>query len=251
MDDALRVQGWRWRLNQNRPPISTATRVGGAARAALMSRASRLGQQSLPDVFHHGGDDPSHPHAFYLSEDEDGDGQIDHVLVYTSAGITEDWIVQALTQVEALIIDRVHIPLSPDWMGRRAAGGLFGPAREWRGLTPYVTPKWRLTSTGKERPRFTPEAQLRDEIKKRGGLPEIVSIHWSPCAWAGEQLAFANAFELPRGRNRPPSTWRGLNSPPKDAVAAFPTIVFSEPAWGPLAFGFGAHLGLGLLVPLS
>lgn len=39
--------------------------------------------------------------------------------------------------------------------------------------------------------------------------------------------------------------------PPSDAVASFPTISFAEPVFGPLAFGFGAHFGLGQLVPVE
>jgi hypothetical protein len=39
--------------------------------------------------------------------------------------------------------------------------------------------------------------------------------------------------------------------PPSDAVGAFAEVVFPEPVCGPLAFGFGAHFGLGLMAPVE
>jgi len=61
----------------------------------------------------------------------------------------------------------------------------------------------------------------------------------------GDDLVMASSFEMER--------WKGGAglSPPGDAVAAFPKITFPEPVMGPLAFGYGAHFGLGQLVPIE
>lgn len=42
---------------------------------------------------------------------------------------------------------------------------------------------------------------------------------------------------------------RSLDMPPPDCEAGFVRLEFPDPVVGPLAFGFGAHFGLGLLVP--
>jgi CRISPR-associated protein Csb2 len=39
----------------------------------------------------------------------------------------------------------------------------------------------------------------------------------------------------------------GLHAP--DWSLGFPELAFAAPVCGPLAFGFGAHFGLGLFVP--
>jgi CRISPR-associated protein Csb2 len=125
-------------------------------------------------------------------------------------------------------------------MSPRIDGGPFGPAIEWHGMTPYVTPRHRLTKTGKERPNFTIEAQLRSELEQQGfAQPEI---KFSPSRWSEAGLLLASSFSLARMHDK---------KPPVDAVAAFPLIKFDEPVSGPLAFGYGGHFGLGQLLPVQ
>lgn len=217
-------------------PATEAVLLGRAARAALLASADALGLSRLPDAFHHHGPDGSHAHAFYLPEDADGDGALDHILIFAEAGI-EPPVVRALANVERLSLGRRRVVVTPNWMGARLAGGMFGPALTWQAITPYVTPKWRLSKTGRERPQFAPEVQLTTEIVARG-LPPPVAIEWQPSN-AG---VFANDFAVT-------GPGKIAARPPRDAVAAFPKLHFSEPVWGPLAFGFGAHFGLGVLLP--
>ncbi len=243
-----RVQAWRWRIASGRPSVQTALHVGVAARAALMNRVAAKGSAHLPAAFHHAGTESQHGHAFYLAEDADSDGLIDHVLVFAETGI-DGWLIGALASIDELKAAGKRIRLAPDWMGRRGEGGLFGPARSWRAATPFVTPKWRLSKTGRERPRFTPEAQLRAEVEARGLLAPS-AIDWAACAWAGEALRPANTFKVHRS-GRTPDRREITVGPPADAVASFPTLTFAVPVWGPLAFGYGAHFGLGLLTPVE
>jgi CRISPR-associated protein Csb2 len=97
-----------------------------------------------------------------------------------------------------------------------------------------------LTKTGKERADFTPEAQLISEMAKRR-LPAPAAISWQAYTYVGDNLVLASAFVTRKFKGDPP---------PGDAVAAFPTVEFSEDVVGPLAFGYGAHFGLGQLIPL-
>jgi CRISPR-associated protein Csb2 len=233
---------WRWRLVERRPPTTLALLVGEAVRAALIASARRGGMERLPDDFHHGRDTP-----FWLPEDEDCDGLIDHVVVYSRAGIPAE-LLPALARTDALFIDRERYALAASEMGARAGGRLFGPARSWRATTPFVTRLWRhgrrrdkarsRVRMGKLRPDMTPEAQLQREIVMRG-LPAPNLLAWAPAVWLDEALCPPQAFAL-RRRNA---------EPPGDAVAGFPVLRFQEPQCGPMAFGFGSHFGLGLLVP--
>jgi CRISPR-associated protein Csb2 len=116
---------------------------------------------------------------------------------------------------------------------------LFGPARCWRAATAYVTPLWQTRKPGAEvRNRRAPDNQLAQEIVSRG-LPAPVAIDWAtgiacPAGPIGPQ-----GFVVAAGKRRPPGDWS----------LGFPAVTFREPVWGPLALGFGAHFGLGLLVP--
>ena len=237
--DHLYPQGWRWRVDGERPPITMALPFGLACRKALGVAARRQGMERLPDFFHGpvaGAE--AHRHAHWLAEDADGDGLIDHMLVFAEAGLSPP-LVRALASAA---LPRSHewgaTSLEPQWMGARGPGGLFGPARSWRGLTPYVTPRWR-TREGVERKRDHPEAQLLGELEKRG-WPRPVNLAFFPIRETEYGDLASHAFLLERERRRPPG----------DAVAAFLALDFDEPVWGPAAFGYGAHFGLGLLAPV-
>jgi len=59
-------------------------------------------------------------------------------------------------------------------------------------------------------------------------------------ACVGDGFLPASAFVTQR---------RNEQRPRSDAMAGFPRGTFLTPVSGPMAFGFGAHFGLGLLVP--
>ena len=97
--------------------------------------------------------DPSHRHAFWLSEDADGDGRIDHVSVYIAGGISRE--VQArldrITQLWLPPKQRSDEDAKPgtvkEWrlalegFGRPAdfAGArIFSASRSWRSVTPFL-----------------------------------------------------------------------------------------------------------------
>ena len=233
-----KAQAWAWRLDRIRPPIAATLSVAEAIRGALSYLSQELGAGALPEAFH-GERGSDHSHAFWLPADEDVDGLIDHIWVFAEVGLPAT-VVALLARIDHFRLHGEAISLSPLWLSPRIAGGLFGPALVWTAMTPYVTPRWRLTKTGKERAEFSIEAQLRDEIARRP-LPAPTEVTWSPSRWTEQGVLLASAFSFER---------RAKGGPPADAVASFPTVAFPEPVVGPLAFGFGAHFGLGQLMPM-
>jgi CRISPR-associated protein Csb2 len=230
-------QGFRWRLDGDLPPLHAALRVGEAVRNAVYTGADSAGLMPLPDWFH-AADDAGHSHAHWLPEDEDGDGRIDHLLLFCERGLPEG-LAPVLAEGGEVWLGRLgEFRLLPDWMGRRAPGALFGPALGWASLTPFVTTRWR-TRRGRERRGETAEEQILREAESRG-LPAVVRLDTSGAVAAGARSIAATRFLIETRDRRPP----------EDAAVLAVRIVFARPVWGPLALGFGSHFGLGLFAPL-
>jgi CRISPR-associated protein Csb2 len=244
MRSADRLRFWSWRLEPASPPLAMALPVGYALRAAALDAAAGIGLDRLPDTLHDSGPEGGHRHAYWLSEDRDRDGVIDHVTVYAEAGFDPD-AVRALRGVTELCLEQARFRLVSAEAGVRREGGLFGPTATWTAATPFVTRLWRLTKTGKERADFTPSAQVLREIReletcaRTRRLPDPVAIAWLPAVTLGSRLAAPTDFVLATEMARPNG----------DAMAAFPLVTFAAPVAGPIALGYGAHFGLGLLLP--
>jgi CRISPR-associated protein Csb2 len=237
-------------LGRNPFLIEQALRLGEAARAAVFRAAERSGFWPLPDSLHHS-DNPSHGHAYYLPEDADEDGAIDHVVMFVERGLP-DGLVPALAETHDIALRGIgRWQLAPDWMGRRGAGGLFGPARRWVAATPFVTMRWRSRKRGGEqREKDSVERQLLGEIarlavpSKLPRLPAPVAFGIADTIMRGETpprsvAAFETRFSNDRLNARRPA----------DAAAVAAEVLFPDPVWGPLALGFGCHFGLGLFEP--
>jgi CRISPR-associated protein Csb2 len=235
---------WSWRLEPAGPTLGMAPPLGYALRAAVLQAAAGVGLDRLSDSLHNSGPEGGHRHAHWLSEDRDRDGAIDHVTVYAESGIGAN-DARALQATSGLRLEQAEFRLLPAEAGARRAGGLFGPATMWTAATPFVTRLWRLTKTGKPRAGFTASAQVVREIgelencDRERRLPDPVGVAWLPVAAVGDGLATAADFVLAADGARPNG----------DAVAGFPLVAFAEPVAGPIAIGYGAHFGLGLLVP--
>jgi len=70
------------------PRVEDTVRMGEWLRAATMSQAKKLlGENAVPPLISGHGlpDDNRHEHAFWLPEDADGDGKIDHLIVHIPA----------------------------------------------------------------------------------------------------------------------------------------------------------------------
>ena len=199
-----------------------------------------LGEQAIPSVLAgHGPVDPAHGHAFFLPEDADGDGRIDHIIVHAAAGFPpECWrVFEDLRKLRRR--DGAEWRMALEGVGEARifaqASPLLRLSQYWQSTTPYLYP-WYC------KPSLTIDDQIRKECRLRGWsdpltiepLPDEISIY---------------------GRLRRPvhfhrfRTKRGLVQP--DTRGSFWRLTFAEPVSGPVALGFGCHFGLGLFQAIS
>ncbi len=236
------------------PAIEQAVRIGEWARMGAMGRAKwELGEGAIPwQISGHGTPEGNrHGHAFFLPEDADGDGRVDHLIIHIPAGLDGrmEKVLRRLSYLKDREGNRIQLMFeglgSVELLGKSSP--LLGRAREWRSVTPYLYP-WHL----KLKKSFTPmeraaeaqrqiQAQLLRECRQRG-LPEPSSIEMlDELSVAGRRL---RPVHFHRFRNK-----RGLVQP--DRLGRFLRLRFPEPVSGPLALGFGCHFGLGLFIPYS
>lgn len=199
-----------------------------------------------------------HAHAHYLATDENGDGRIDHIIVYAARGF-DAHDLEALGSLHKLYRHgETHTVFAvlvghggvEDFrergpVGDRDVATLLRRSRRWRSVTPFVLPRFATRGAGKRpRPRDMPIEQLKREARLRG-LPEI--IRWR----SGDDTDELKGYTA---KNRPLVRWlefetRRSNSSTGYGVAGF-EIEFAEEVSGPLALGFGSHFGLGLFEAL-
>jgi CRISPR-associated protein Csb2 len=186
-------------------------------------------------------DDPAHAHAFFLPEDADGDGLIDHLIVYCRHGfsgearrrldrLTRLWLAHGRADKEGdrgrkewrLALEDIA---SPGAFGGVSA--LLRPSRTRTSVTPYLMP-WHAKRS------FGVVEQITREIERRGNFPAVANVT------IPDQIALSKrAAKFRRVRSR-----HGLSQP--DTLGCFATLTFAEPVVGPLALGFACHYGLGL-----
>jgi CRISPR-associated protein Csb2 len=204
--------------------------------------------------------DPAHAHAFYLPEDADGDGLIDHVIVYCRLGfsdaarlcldrLTKLWIEHGRADEEGergrkewrVALEDIASPFA------FAQSRLLKPSTIWDSATPYLK-----TRFDKQRPKSfevlieTYREQIAGEWRRRfPGVPgpSIEALldpgtasrfaKLGPSKTARSPLAFARTRK-----------WRGGRQP--DTSGGFFRLTFEKEIAGPIALGWGAHFGLGM-----
>lgn len=219
------------------PRIEDAVRIGEVVRLAAIRQADRLDGQVPPALSGHDlSRDEGHAHAFYLPEDADGDGHIDHVLVYARGGLPREAVL-ALGRIRRLWLGdggEWRVVLEGSAEAAPALGSRYcveQPRRTWRSATPYLRP-WHVKK------HFDVAEQVARECELR---------HFPP-----PRVEPIPAVRI-RGRERRPVHFhrfrskRGLAQP--DTRGAFLRLTFPEPVGGPIALGFACHFGLGLFVP--
>lgn len=174
-----------------------------------------------------------HGHAFYLPEDVEDDGHIDHILVYAKDGLCVqsrrmlDWLTRLWNrdgnEWQVLLENIASAEAFKD------DSALIGKTKTWVSVTPYLHP-WFAKR------KFTVEDQFHRECRERG-LPDI------------EELSPIRTIKV-KDRERSPihfhrfRTKHGITQP--DTHGSFWQITFDKPVTGPLALGFGCHYGLGV-----
>lgn len=266
-----KIQAVRYALDSKPlPAITTAFDVGDVARQAIMSLHGNHGTPSwrFSGRGASGHLTGGHRHAFYLATDDDDDGRIDHLTVWSPTPFSDDEL-EALGRLRRLWDGRRELEIDLMMLGsftteqlvKHDPGGYFGPAQRWESVTPYM-----LTRHPKRyrdgRPKVNehgqqvdgPEDQIRREWDLRRlqepSLPELEAI--SPKAH------HAVGYRLRRDGGDGPRRirWleyrrrrRGGGQPAMQQGLGF-TLEFAAPVPGPLALGYGCHFGLGLFRPV-
>ncbi|PSR24353.1 MAG: type I-U CRISPR-associated protein Cas5/Cas6 [Sulfobacillus thermosulfidooxidans] len=226
-----------------RPRVQQTLTVTELFRSALMRQLDDVMGQIPWTISGHIGTGPAqgHRHAYFLPEDADNDGRIDHLVLYVPSGISDE-VIRALGRIRFLksyASDRVW-PVYFEGAGEvedfSGVSALVGPAATWRSLTPYLHP-WHQKKHGK----FGPHEQLQRELLLQKAFPAVEQLSRLPAMTLGGHTVYAVEFRKQRpGKNEGP-----------DRVGSFWEVQFSEAILGPLGLGRGAHHGLGTFVALA
>ena len=239
-----------------RPLASDALRWGELARTCAMAMYGRQNGGGRSKML--SGKDAAgkplkgHPHAFYVPTDEDGDGRLDHLTVWTPGGLNQREF-RAVVSVKTLKPSGPREPVQLVYQAHgsleefAAVSPLFGMSRHWRSLTPYVLTrhvKYRGPK-GAKRIVDSPEEQIRREISlrfpKRPSLADVKILE-ARDAIRPMREGFSSGF-------RPFDFRKYRQGGPKGGGAFNFELEFEEVVCGPLLLGFACHYGLGIFVP--
>lgn len=227
------------------PPKARALPQAELLHRALVARLAAQGAVSAcPELT--GKDEDGKPleghrHAHILPVDLDGDGHLDHILLYAPMGFGGA-AQEAIRSVRRTFTKggvgdlRLAFVGQGDLVDLRRLGqpfdegvtALLGPpsgSRVWRSHSPFVPPRHL-----KRRGANTLAGQLLAELRSR----DLCAAEVEVLPWTAETLSLRHAVRV---RTRRP--------PPADTGFAI-RLVFEAPTPGPLALGYGSHYGLGL-----
>ncbi|MXZ47820.1 MAG: type I-U CRISPR-associated protein Cas5/Cas6 [Candidatus Dadabacteria bacterium] len=180
----------------------------------------------------------SHSHAFWLPEDTDGDGWIDHITVYAPEGLSTDVRVK-LDRLTRLWINGFEWRLALEGFGNPEdfsdSSKILGTGRVWVSITPFL-------ATGHLKSQGYP-SEVKRLLKRREILPEHlvddVQIEVLPSIRIGGADRRTAYFHRFRSQGQEKQT---------DSQGALLRLNFPEPINGPLCLGYACHFGLGLFV---
>ncbi|MCL6598693.1 MAG: type I-U CRISPR-associated protein Cas5/Cas6 [Alicyclobacillus macrosporangiidus] len=187
-----------------------------------------------------------HEHLFLLPEDADGDGRIDHVVLYAPVPFSRE-VVRAIGQIRRLYTPSWWPGPSREWSvyleGMFSSSSvpddmtpLMGVSQVWVSVTPYLHP-WHSKRNG----RFGAKEQITKELRLRG-LPEPVRIE------AIEAVEIRGTLVRPHRFRRLRHTKRQYLP---DMRGSFWRLEFDTPVSGPIALGSNCHFGMGLFKPVQ
>lgn len=200
-------------------------------------QASSQATRSLLGTVDRRRQDTNHQHAHVLPLDLDGDGRLEHILVWAPAGFDAD-AQRVLRGVRKTYMKGGAGELQVTVVGLGALSdlapleGALAPIRRttgagttWESATPFLPPRFL-----KPRGKNTLLGQLEAELETRGLRAREVTV-------LDREAHLARRFRhfvVHDDRTRPPSEF-GF------AVK----VVLESPHSGPLCLGFGSHYGLG------
>lgn len=186
-----------------------------------------------------------HRHAHILPLDLNGDGHLEHILIWAPMGLDRE-AQTAIRQLRRTFTKggtgplRLALAASAREIGElmtlpgeygEGIGRHIGTSREWVSATPFVPPRYL-----KKRGSNTLEAQVRAELSSRG-LSDAVQI----------ELLDPHESDLARQQRHIVRARRFGQLPPIDCGFTL-RLTFAEVINGPLSLGYGSHYGLGLFV---
>jgi CRISPR-associated protein Csb2 len=198
----------------------------------------------------------SHDHAYYLPTAESDANRLDHVTVFAAAGFGPDELAALeavrrlpLGEGETLQVRLVGLGRPEDFRCR-----LFGPARAWESVTPFVVtrhPKKRGHRKDSAdchgisgRPEFAKrvlDEECKRWLRRRPTLAVATSPTYTVLEHVGRTCSF-RPLQFRRARRKLGDD--GANR----ATAAF-RLDFDREVAGPLCLGHASHFGLGLFLP--
>ena len=254
------------------PRIEDAVRIGELMRLAALSKfgwgrdetTGRRVPNAPSAISGRGGDGkplrgPSHGHAYWLPEDADSDGLIDHISVFIAGGIEDD-VRDKLDRITRLWLEPRHrvdhgedegtalrewrLALEgfgkPEDFAGSGGGCVFGRSSRWRSATPFLA-AGHLKAGG----RAAEFRRLvnRTGLDKRFGF-DAQEVKVSVLETLAVGAATRRVLQFHRFRSR----GREVQN---DPVGAFLEVVFPAAVDGPLALGYGSHYGLGLFTQID
>ncbi|MDE2832953.1 MAG: type I-U CRISPR-associated protein Csb2 [Bacteroidota bacterium] len=241
-----------------RPRIEDAIKIGEVMRAAAMSQfgwseGEGTGARTPLAPWQISGrngargpvNDPTHPHAFWLPEDADDDGWIDHIIVYVSGGINREiqdrldritriWLSSQRGRGELRNASKVQEwRLALEGFGQlkdfEGSSRLLAVSKRWRSVTPFLAAGY-LKRKGYR-------GEVIRLLRLRGIDTEGVRITELDEISVGSVRRHALHFHRFRSRGREVQ---------RDSSGALLEIEFPQEVKGPLAIGYGCHFGLGV-----
>ena len=258
IDDRSRFTVARYLLaGRPLPRIEDAVKIGELMRLAALSKFGWENKRpKAPPVISGRGPDNQplrsgrHSHAFWLPEDADGDGWIDHITVYADEGFDAE-VREKLDRLTRLWLDkndsggeegneeggRREWRLALEGFGRpedfAENSRLFGYSAEWVSVTPFLAAGY-LKKTGYE-------GEIHRLWKRRDigsgshiGPVQVEILSDIEIGGTPRRSVHFHRFRS-RGREKQP-----------DALGALLRLKFNEPIEGPLALGYACHFGLGV-----
>lgn len=230
------------------PPRTRSLPQAELLHRALVAHAGRGNRTDCPELT--GKDDEGaplkgHQHAHLLPLDLDGDGNLDHVLLFARMGLgpgaqravrrlKRTWTKGGVGELRVALAGQGEIQDLRGLPESLQAGvmALLGPengARVWTSFTPMVLPRY-LKRGG----RNTLQGQVAAELAAR----ELPEASVEVLAWNEERRDLRHAIRV---RQHP------AKRPPMDAGFSL-RLRFASPVTGPISLGYASHFGLGLFL---
>lgn len=237
--------------NHALPPVTRALPQAELLHRALVSFSEKQGVHSRALT---GCDEKGRPlrgphdHAHILPLDLDGDGHLEHILLWAPMGLNhrDQAAVRAVRQTftkggigplrlalagSGHLSDLIGLPGSFG-DGLLAILGSHAAAVAWRSHTPFVPPRYI-----KKRGRNTIEGQIAAELAARNFPPPV-------------KVQVIDPHEDEHARRHRHFVRFRRNGPAAPVDCGFTLeLRFSIPVRGPMCLGYGSHFGLGLFVP--